>query len=255
MRAKLSFSLALLISALAFGQDAPPPSGPGGPPGGRGEGQWRDLSRVTGTIVSISGDQLVVKPQSGDNVTVKLDSDVRIRKDRAEAKLSDFKAGDKVLVAGTLGSDKVLTAKLLAGGEMPQGGRMMGGAGVMGTMGPVSPEDMVKMGLGTKFIAGEVKSIDETKITVARPDGQSQTIEVDETTSFRNGKGESGTLADLKVGDRVMGRGEMKNGVFVPQRLRFGTPQGGTMMQRHPGGPPAGVPPDGPPPQHQQEPK
>jgi len=255
MRAKISFTLALLISSLAFGQDAPPQkSGSGGPSGGRGQGQWRDLSRVMGTIVSISGNQLVVKPESGDNVTVKLDSDVRIRKDRAEAKLSDFKAGDKVMVAGTLGSDKVLTAKLLAGGDMPQGGRMGGGGG-MGTMGPVSPEEMVKMGLGTKFIAGEVKSIDETKITVARPDGQSQTIEVDETTSFQTGKGESGTLADLKVGDRVMGRGEMKNGVFVPQTLRFGTPQGpGGMMRRNPGGPPAGAPPEGPPPQ-QQEPK
>jgi len=209
-----------------------------------------------GTIVSINDNQLVIKPESGDNVTVKLDSDVRIRKDRAEAKLSDFKAGDKVMVAGTLGSDTVLTAKLLAGGEMPQGGRMMGGSSGMGTMGPVSPEEMVKMGLGTKFIAGDVKSIDEIKITVTRPDGQTQTIEVDETTSFRNSKGESGTLADLKVGDRVMGRGEMKNGVFVPQTLRFGTPQGpGGMMHRNPGGPPAGAPPDGPPPQPQQEPK
>ena len=254
MRATISFSLALFVSVLAFGQDAPPQqSGPGGPPAG--QGQWRDLSRVMGTIVSINGDQLVVKPESGDNVTVKLDSDVHIRKDRADAKLSDFKAGDKVMVAGTLGSDKVLNAKLLAGGDFPQGGRMMGGAGGMGTMGPVSPDEMVKMGLGTKFIAGDVKAIDETRITVARPDGQTQTIEVDETTSFRNGKGESGTLADLKVGDRVMGRGEMKNGVFVPQTLRFGTPQGpGGMMHRYPGGPPAGAPPEGPP-QKQQEPK
>ncbi len=254
MRARISFSLALLVSALAFGQEAPPPPGPGGPPGGhRGQGEWRDLSRVMGTIVSINGNQLVVKPESGDNVTVKLDADVRIRKDRAEAKLSDFKTGDKVMVAGTLGSDKVLTAKLLAGGEM--GARMLGGpGGGMGTMGRVSPEEMVKMGLGTKFIAGEVKSIDETKITIARPDGQSQTIEVDETTSFRNGKGESGTLADLKVGDRVMGPGEMKNGFFVPQTLRFGAPQGGgMMMHRNAGGP--GGPPDGPPPQMQQEPK
>lgn len=208
-----------------------------------------------GTIVSISGDQLVIKPESGENVTVKVDADTRIRKDREEAKLADLKVGDHVFAAGTLGSDKVLTAKMLAGGNLPQGGRMMGGGGGMGTMGPVSPEEMVKMGLGTKFIAGEVKSIDDTKITVARPDGQTQTIEVDETTSFRNGKGENGTLADIKVGDRIMGRGEMKDGVFVPQTLRFGTPQGpGGMMRRYPGGPPAGAPPDGSP-QPQQQPK
>lgn len=247
MRAKVSFSLALFLSILAFGQESSPPPAHGGPPGGGRRGEWQDLSRVTGTIVSINSNELILKPESGDNVTVKLDSDVRIRKDRAEAKLSDFKVGDHVFAAGTLGSDKVLTAKLLAGGEMPQGGRMGG----MGTMGPVSAEDMVRMGLGTKFIAGEVKSIDETKISILRPDNQTQTIEVDETTSFKDGKGESGTLADIKVGDHVMGRGEMKNGIFVPQTLRFGMPQGrGTMMQRHPGGPPAGAPS-----QPQQEPK
>jgi len=118
-----------------------------------------------------------------------------------------------------------------------------------------SPEEMVKMGLGTKFIAGEVKSIEETRLTIARPDGQTQTIEVDENTSFRNSKGESATLADVKVGDRVMGRGDVKNGVFVPETLRFGTPQGpGGMMRRYPGGPPAGAP-GAPPSQPQQEPR
>jgi hypothetical protein len=249
MRATLSFSLALCLSVLAFGQDAPP-QGPGTRTGGRGQGQFRDLTRVIGTIVSISGDQLVVKPESGENVTVKLDSDVRIRKDRAEAKLSDFKAGDHVMVAGTQGDNKVLNAKLVAGGQMGQGGGMSRG-GMMGS--PISPEEMVKMGLGTKFIAGEVKAINGTTLTIARPDGQTQTIEVDETTSFRDGKGESGTLADIKAGDRVMGRGEMKNGVFVPQTLRFGTPQGPGMRQG-PGGPPTGQP-DGPPPQQQQQPK
>ena len=207
-----------------------------------------------GTVVSINGDQLVIKPESGDNITVKLDSDVRIRKDRAEAKLSDFKPGDHVMVAGTQGADKVLNAKFLAGGQigMGQGRGEGGGGGMMG----VSPEEMVKMGLGTKFIAGEVKSIDETKLTIARPDGQTQTIEVDETTSFRDRKGDSGTLADIKVGDRVMGQGEMKNGVFVPQTLRFGTPgQGGGMMMRRNPSTPAGGATDTPPPQQSQQPK
>jgi len=257
MRARVSLSFALLVSTFAFAQEAPPPPGPGGSPAGSGQGQWRDLSRVMGTVVSISGDHVVLKPESGENVTVKLDSETRIRKNRAEAKLSDFKVGDHVLAAGTLGSDKVLTAKLLAGGDMPQGMRIVGGPGGMGTMGPISPEDMVKAGLGTTFIAGEVKSIDETKITVPRPDGQTQTIEVDETTSFKNGKGESGTLADIKVGDHIIGRGEVKSGVFVPQTLRFGMSQGpGGMMRRHAEGPPAGAPSnETPPPQQQQEPR
>jgi hypothetical protein len=133
-----------------------------------------------------------------------------------------------------------------------------GGAGMRGGMGGIAPEEMVKMGLGTKFIAGEVKAVDETKITVLRPDGQTQTFEVDENTSFRDSKGDSATLADIKLGDRVMGRGDMKNGVFVPETLRFGTPQPGqgNMMRRYPGGPPANAP-AAPPTQQpeQQQPK
>jgi hypothetical protein len=253
MRAKLGFSLALCLSVLAFGQDAPPQQGPNDQQAGRrGQGEWRDMTRVAGTIVSISDSQIVVKPETGDNVTATLDAQTRIRKDRADAKVSDLKPGDQVWVAGTEGSDKVLHARFVADGQLGQGGR--GGQGMMG--GPISPEEMVKMGLGTKFIAGEVKSINETQLTIARPDGQTQTVEVDETTSFRNSKGDSATLADINVGDRVMGRGELKNGVFVPETLRFGTPQGpGGMMRRYPGGPPAGAPPEGPPPQQQEEPK
>src|SRR4029077_4271391 len=78
--------------------------------------------------------------------------------------------------------------------------------------------------LGKKFIAGEVKAINETKLTIARPDGQTQDIEVDENTSFKKGA-ESITLPDIKVGDFVRGRGELKDSVFVPRELIVGRPQ------------------------------
>ncbi|HZS26333.1 MAG TPA: hypothetical protein VFB76_03820, partial [Candidatus Angelobacter sp.] len=80
------------------------------------------------------------------------------------------------------------------------------------------------------FIAGEVKAINETKLTIARPDGQTQEIEVDENTSFRKGM-ESITLPDIKVGDFVRGRGELKNNVFVPKELVVGRPQMRSMSQ------------------------
>ena len=87
--------------------------------------------------------------------------------------------------------------------------------------------------MGKEFIAGEVKSIDETKLTILRVDGQTQVIEADENTSFTKQR-ESITLADIKPGDKVMGRGELKNGVFVPKMLRVGDfPQ----MQMQPGQP------------------
>jgi hypothetical protein len=93
-----------------------------------------------------------------------------------------------------------------------------GGAGR--TMaGGFNPED-----LGKKFIAGEVKAINETRLTIARPDGQTQEIEVDENTSFKKG-GESITLPDIKVGDFVRGRGELKDNMFEPKELIVGRPQ------------------------------
>jgi hypothetical protein len=47
--------------------------------------------------------------------------------------------------------------------------------------------------------------------------------------------GESITLGDLRAGDHVFGRGELKNGVFVPAILNFGEPNFG---MRHKNGPP-----------------
>jgi hypothetical protein len=83
----------------------------------------------------------------------------------------------------------------------------------------------------------------------------SQTIAVDESTSFKK-QGESITLADLKAGDHVFGRGEVKNDVFVPAELNVGDPR---MMRRGMGqgqgsgpgqgqgpGPGAGGPPPNP---------
>src|SRR5207302_1592053 len=98
-----------------------------------------------------------------------------------------------------------------------------GGAGGGPNMGGFNRED-----LGKKFIVGEVKAVNETKLTIARPDGQTQDIEVDENTSFKKG-GESITLADIKVGDSVAGPGELKDNMFVAKELRASRPRmGGT---------------------------
>ncbi|HST00008.1 MAG TPA: hypothetical protein VLK33_23390, partial [Terriglobales bacterium] len=86
-----------------------------------------------------------------------------------------------------------------------------------------------QQGLGKNFIMGEIKSINGTQIEIARPDGQTQTIAVDENTSFHKNR-ESVTLADFKAGDRVFGRGEVKNDVFVAATLNEGQPGMGRGM-------------------------
>jgi hypothetical protein len=79
--------------------------------------------------------------------------------------------------------------------------------------------------LGKKFIAGQVKSISGTKLTILRPDKQTQEIAVDENTSFKKGN-ESITLLDIKAEDFVFGPGTVQNGTFVPKQLNVGQPAG-----------------------------
>ena len=174
---------------------------------------------TAGTITAIEGQTLKLKTFNGGAATVKLTDQTRFSKDRQEAKLADFKVGDNIVVRGEEAGENTYTATMVAAA----GGGMM---------------QMMAEGMGKQFIAGTVEKIDELKLTIARVDGQTQVIEVDENTSFKK-QGESITLADIKVGDQVMGRGAVKDGTFVPATLNVGLPpQMRMMMGPGPGGNP-----------------
>lgn len=173
---------------------------------GRGAGRMFTGQGIGGTISEINRDSFTVKTMEGKTVTVKVTSETRFRKDRQQAKLADFKPGDMVMVGGEPAGEGVWTARFVASRTPGQGPDMQA----------------LREGMGKQFIAGEVKAVDGTKLTIARVDGQTQNIEVDENTSFRKGR-ESITLPDIKVGDRVFGRGALNaTGVFVPQVLNVG---------------------------------
>jgi hypothetical protein len=140
----------------------------------------------------------------GSTAQINVTDKTRFRKERQDAKLADLKVGDMIFVRGQKGSDGVWQADMV--GVPPQG--MMGN---------------FREGLGKQFIAGEIKSINGTQLEIVRPDGVTQTISVDENTSFRKNR-ESITLADLKPGDHVFGRGAMKNDIFVAAELNSGQP-------------------------------
>lgn len=88
--------------------------------------------------------------------------------------------------------------------------------------------------MGKDYVAGEIKSIDAPKLTVLRPDGVAQTIELNEETSLRKGR-ESITMADIKVGDHVMARGAAQNGAFVPKGVTVMNPEQWQRMQQRAG--------------------
>lgn len=188
---------------------------------------------VVGKVTAVTPGTLTVAPATGgDPVTIRIGDKTRVLKERQPVKTTDIKVDEMIFARGTLSGatmDAVLVSTISA--ENVQ--RMQGAL-------QFNREDM-----GKKFIAGEVKAINELKLTIARPDNQTQEIEVDENTSFRKGR-ESITLADIKPGDFVRGAGELKNGVFMPKELIVGRPN--MMMmggggQGGPGGPGGGMDP------------
>lgn len=216
-------SLVLLILALSVcmsAQDpAPAPPRQGSPQGGsRGPGQRGGFGfgGTTGTISEIKDNVLTIKTSDGKTLNVKTSSDTRfLGKDRTPIAIKDLKVGDYIATGGQPSGEGAIEARMVA----------------------LLDEETVKRmkeaqtNLGKTNIAGEVKEINETKLTILRIDGQSQVIEVDENTSLKK-QGESITLADIKVGDRLSGPGELKNGVFTAKELRVGMPGGGLRRQQ-----------------------
>jgi hypothetical protein len=209
---------------------------------------------IAGKVTTVNKDSLVIAPLAGgDAITVKLSADTRITRQRQPIKLEEIKSEDVVFVRGEK-KDNVVQATMVGVVPPDIADRLRQGAGGMfiaGGPGGPGGQQFNREDLGKKFIAGEVKAINETKLTIARPDGQTQDIEVDENTSFKKGN-ESVTLPDIKVGDFVFGPGELKESVFVAKTLnigrgrmmRFRRGEGDQPEQKKPGDKPSG---DGPP--------
>ena len=189
---------------------------------------------VRGTVTAVAGDQVTVKTEAGEVYRVAVSANTRLTRDRQPVKVAEIKVGDGVGAMGVLDAPTKTVHALFVG---------------------VMDAEQVKKAredLGKVYIAGKVTAVDmdALKISVLRPDGVSQVIGVDEGTSFKrggrrmaalvNGSGEMGsgrgdgagagageesiTLADVKVGDSVAGRGGLKSGLFVPAELRVMDP-------------------------------
>jgi hypothetical protein len=209
-------SLCLFVSVLCVAQTTPasPPSEDQGLPSA--QDSHRNSQRppgLAGTITAIDAHAITLKTRDGQTAQVAIDDKTQYRKGREAAMFGDLKVGDTVFVRGEKNGENAWRAAVVATRSQADG-----------------PGGDFAEGMGKRFIAGEIKSVDGTQLTIQRPDGVTQKISVDEDTSFRK-NGESVTLADLKPGDHVFGRGELKNDVFVPAVLNVGQPKFGMQGQ------------------------
>ena len=206
MKAKLSL-IAFAIALTASAGLAQEPQDQNRQQPGRGFA-GREFRGVAGEITAISGSTLKIKLPDGSTGTVNTTSTTRFRKDQQDARLSDFKVGDNIMVRGDSTGDKVWDAQF-----------------VVSAPSRAEVQARMKEAMGKTMVIGDVKSIDPPKITIQRIDGVEQTIEADENTSFRRGRGENITLPDIKAGDTVMARGELKDGLFVPTSVNVVDPE------------------------------
>lgn len=193
----------LLAAPIAFCQSnpfqGPPPGLPSAP----------KLPAVSGTITAIKDDGLTMNTAQSESVSVKVSAETRFQRDQKDAHLADFKIGDTVMILGEQDANGTWTARLVATGpDTSKGGGLFAGP-------PPNAQDS-----GKTFIVGELKKIEDTKLTIRRPDGVDQMAQVDANTKFINARGETVKLADFKPGDHISGIGGVKDGVVVLTECR-----------------------------------
>jgi Domain of unknown function (DUF5666) len=224
----LGFVLSLAGVAIAPGASALPQSlrAEAQDSGGQGAGDGR--LPLLGKITAVHDGSLDIADTNGETVSVKLTGQTQFRKDRQPAKRSDFKVGDIIIVRGEENADHSWTAQVVAarsmsapGGQNGRGGGAGGGGG----------RGFAQAGtLGKDYVAGEIKSIDEPKLSVLRSDNVTQNLELNEETSLRKGR-DSITMADIQVGDHLFARGAVENNAFVPKMVMVIGPEQWKRMQ------------------------
>jgi len=200
-----------------------------------------DPSHTAGTILSIAANQLSLRTEKGDTVTVAFSANTRfLRIDPSTAssasgarmqpsRISAFSVGDFVTAAGQPAKDgKTLGALIIA---------------------QVDPRYLHRMehqiaDFGKTWMLGRITAIEANKIRILAPsDHLEHTVHLDGQTHFR-ANGQPATLADLKVGDGIRVDGSLKNGLFTATTVSSGGQRAGgdnsmPQVPRQPAAPPS----------------
>jgi hypothetical protein len=127
------------------------------------------------------------------------------------------------------------------------GGAAVAGAATTGTSGSTAatshpagaPKDMRT----PPTAAGKVASVGTDSFTITTRAGATVTVDVGSSTTYRDAKVTSATLADVTVGEQVAVVGSESSGTVTATSVMIGMPPG-----PHPGGPGKGKPGAGKPP-------
>ncbi|WP_419805508.1 DUF5666 domain-containing protein [Terriglobus sp.] len=203
--AACSFTLAasFQLSAQAPQQPGSDPTMQATPGGGpRGQGRNGMGRGIRGTVTATSGANVTVKTEAGETWTVVTTDNTRINIDRQPIKAADVKPGDEVVAMGIVDQDKHEVHAMMLGG--------------------ISAAQVAKLkaDMGKTYIVGRVTAINETKLTVERPDHVAQTITLDETTSLKRGGRLPAELMGGMFGGGMGGgrRGNRGGGEGAPNR-------------------------------------
>ncbi len=199
--------LTLTAPAALHAQDGPPQEG-NGPAMGMGRGRG-----VRGTVVAASGSNVTLKTEAGETWTVIATDNTRVNVDRQPTKVADLKAGDEVMAMGVPDPAKhELHALAIMGFSAAQVAKL-------------------KADLGKTYIVGKITAMDETKLSILRPDKVTQVISLDETTSLHRGGRLPAEYAAMGTGGGFGGgggrRGEGRRTEGTPNETSGGNPATG----------------------------
>lgn len=176
----------------------------------------------TGTVVSVSGNDVKFKLSNGEEWTATLKSDGKVFINGTEGKLADLKANDRIVALGEVNaSAKTLQAIRIVSGNVKQ----------------------VRVGMG---VVGKVKSVDVANntftITQTKRDGTSEDVKVtvDANTKYA---GDLKSLSDVKTDQQVFVAGEKQtDGSVKATAVGTGRPGGPGGPKGRPGGNGFGMP-------------
>jgi hypothetical protein len=216
--------------------------GPGGAGGRRGGG-------VRGTVTGVSGSSVMLKTEQGQAWTIISTDNTRVRRDGQPGTVGAIQAGDEVMAMGMPDADKHEVHALMlvdvSAAEVAKAKANLGKTYIVGRITAINDTQLTVM--RTDRVA-QVISLDETTSlhkggrmspeTMAAAGLNLEALGGGGGTGMGGGQGAGGgrraanadapaanpgeaiTLADVKVGDSVVGVGSVKGGSFVPTDLR-----------------------------------